>query len=368
MNIDANLVDPLEAMLSRRESDALRVGLVVPQSGALGLVGPSALNAALLAAHELNVRGGIRGRYVDLVLVDGGGDPAAVAREVDQLCSADAVDVVTGFHTSDVHRVIESVVAGRTPYVFTPPHEGGRRRPGVVCIGTDPASQLRDSIRLVAARHSIRNWALIGNDYIWPRAMHHAARGLISQADGVVVLDTLVGLGQVDAVTERLLDHLQRSKAEGVLLSLVGRDLVRFNTALKHSGLDRRLVRLSGSLEENGLLACGGDHTGTLYASMPSFASLQSDRRCGLDERYQALFGAEAPVLDTYAEGVYDGVHLVGALSSEDSLSPDRLAPAARRLVRQDGSRSNALLAKSSQQSRKVYLACAQGLEFAIVP
>jgi urea transport system substrate-binding protein len=355
MRIEATLTDPLQAQLAPRADGSLRVCLVVPQSGPLGLVGPSALDAALLAAHELNVAGGARGRYVDLVLVDGGREPAVVAREVDLLCAAGAIDVVTGSHTSDVHRAIEAVVAGRTSYVFTPPHEGGPRAPGVVCIGTDPLRQLRGSLAWLAMRHKARDWALVGNDYIWPRSVHRVARQVVARNSGRVVLERQVPLGGVAATADRLLDDLRRSRADAVLLSLIGRDLATFNTALKRSGLDRSIVRLSGALEENGLMATGGDDSGLLYASMSSFASLVDDRRLGLVERHRALFGAQAPVLDTYAEGVYDGMHLVGALANEDSLAPERVAPATLRLT------------SATVPRRDVHLALADGLEFAVV-
>jgi len=311
-------------------------------------------DAALLAAHELNVAGGADGRPVELILVDGGAEPHVVAREVADLCAAGAVDVLTGFHTSDVHRAIEPLVAGRTPYVFTPPHEGGRRRPGVICIGTDPVQQLRTAIDWLVVHHHVRRWALIGNDYIWPQAMHRAAKPLIAGAAARVVLEQTVGLGEVSSMVGRLMDQLRRSRADAVLLSLVGRELVTFNAALRHAGLDHRLVRLSGSLEENGLLALGGDQTGTMYASMQSFASLQNDRRLGLAERYESLFGPEAPVLDAYAEGVYDGVHLVAALAADGTLAPDRLAGAAARLM-------------ADPAGDGVHLARAEGLDFAVV-
>ncbi len=353
MSIEARVIDALEARFTPRATGIFRVCLVVPQSGALGMVGPSALEAAVLAVHEVNVAGGVRGSFVDLVLVDGGREPATVAAEVADLCSANAVDVVTGLHTSDVHRAVESAVARRTPYVFTPPHEGGQREPGVVCTGTDPGRQLRRSIEWLTVSHSLRSWALIGNDYIWPRSVHQVARRLIADVSSRVVLEQLVTLGQVLPNVDRMIDQLRRSRADAVLLSLVGRDLAVFNSALRHSGLDRRLVRLSGSLEENGLLALGGDQTGTMYAAMSSFASLVDDRRMSLHERYHALFGPEAPVLDSYAEGLYDGVHLVAALGTDGSLSPERLASAtARRLA---------------GASSDVYLARAEGFDFSVI-
>lgn len=360
MALEARLTDPLQALVLPRGEECLRVCLVIPQSGALGMVGPSALDAALLAAHEVNTAGGVLGRYVDLVLVDGGRSPVAVAQEVARLGAAGAIDVVTGFHTSDVHRAVEAVAAGRTPYVFTPPHEGGRRKRGVVCIGVEPVQQLRASLRWLTQRHGVGRWALVGNDYIWPAAVHRVARRLVTQNAGHVVLERRVPLGGVSTVLDRLVDDLRRSGADAALLSLVGRDLATFNLALKRSGLDRRIVRLSGALEENGLMASGGDDTGLLYASMSSFASLQDDWRLALEERHRSVLGPQAPVLDTYAEGVYDGVHLVAALAAEGSLSVDRLGPATRRLLGSSG-----LAGVSARPG--VHLARAAGLGFEVV-
>lgn len=353
MSIEARLTDPLGALHARHAPGRLRIGLVVPQSGALGLTGPSAVDAALLAAHEINSAGGARGSYVELVLVDGGRAPADVAAETGRLCDARAIDAVVGFHTSDVHRAVERVVSGRTPYVFTPPHEGGGRRPGVVCTGIDPVRQLGGPIAWLGEHHRVRSWALIGNDYIWPQAVHRQARRLVAATGAGVVLDRLVPLGGVAAGMDRLVDELRRSRPDALLLSLVGRDLVRFNTALRQAGLDHDLVRLSGALEENGLLAVDGDRTGMLYAAMSSFESLAEERHVGLAERHRALLGPQAPVLDTYAEGVYDGIRLVAALSAEGSLRPELLAAGvARALDRGRGA---------------VHLARADGLGFDVV-
>lgn len=355
MTIEAALTDSLEARLSPRGRRGLRVGLVIPQSGALGMIGPSVVDAALLATHEVNVAGGVRGRYVDLVLVDGGRRPRAVAVEVAELCQAGAVDALVGFHTSDVHRALEATVAGRTPYVFTPPHEGGRRRTGVVCIGVDPARQLGAAIGWLTATHGLRRWALVGNDYIWPRSVHRSARRLVSSAGAEVVLERLVPLGEVSKQLDRLVDDLRRSLADAMLVSLVGRDLVILHRALRQAGLDRRLVRLSGALEENALLAGDGDDTGALYAAMPSFASLGDDRHLGLAERHAALLGPQAPVLDSYAEGVYDGLHLVARLAAADALRPERIASATAQAL-------------GAHPVRQVHLARADGLAFDVVP
>ncbi|MER7845802.1 substrate-binding domain-containing protein [Kitasatospora sp. NPDC096077] len=356
MSVEAVLIDPLEALHSARdgrERAVFRVGLVVPQSGPLGLTGPSALDGALLAAHEVNAAGGVLGRPLELVLVDGGGTPERVAAEVRPLLAAGAVDALAGCHTSDVHRAVETVAAGRVAYVYTPPHEGGSRLPGVLCTGVDPLAQLSLSVDELTEHHHLRRWAFIGNDYIWPRSVHRAATALVVRTGARVVLERRIPFGAVEGAVEPLLDALRASRADALLLSLIGRDQVHFNRALRRSGLDHRLVRLSGALEENGLLALGGDDTGLLYAAMPSFATLEEERRQGLAERHRALCGPWAPVLDAYAVGLYDGLSLLAELAARRSLAPDGLARAARGLLPAEG--------------RPVHLARAEGLGFAVL-
>ncbi len=354
VEIEARFCDPLAALLAPRAERGLRIGLVVPQSGPLGMIGPSAVDAALLAVHEVNVAGGVRGAYVDLVLVDGGARPDVVGREVSALCEADAVDALVGFHTSDVHRAVERTVAGRTPYVFTPPHEGGSRLDGVVCIGADPTQQLSAAVGWLTGQHGLRRWALVGNDYIWPRSVHASARRLVASHGSEVVLEELVALGDVTARVDRLVDELRRTRADAVLLSLVGRDLVTLHRALRHSDLDRRLVRLSGALEENGLLAGDGERAGTFYSAMSSFASMTDERHLMLAERHAAVLGPRAPVLDSYAEGVYDGLHLVARLAQAGALRPAGLAAAAAGAV-------------DVRRTRSVHLARAEGLDLTVV-
>ncbi|MES9601808.1 ABC transporter substrate-binding protein [Actinomadura sp. NPDC000929] len=352
----------------------LRLGLLLPLSGPLGLTGPSGLSAACLAATEVNASGGAAGRPVELVPVDAGRAPGAVAGEARFLADAGLVQAFVGFHTSDVHRGLEAALAGRAPYVFTPPHEGGPRRQGVVLLGDSPDRQLGSALRWLSARLRLRRWALLGSDYIWPRAVHRAAARRVRAAGGEVVLDRLVPFpwaegDDPEARFEEVVHALARTGTEAVLLSLVGRDLAVFNRVFTASRLSAGVVRLSGALEENVLLATGGDDTGELYSAMRSFAGQGDERQLALAERYRTVFGEAAPVLDAYAEGCYDGVHLLAALAAAGMLT-----------ARQGRSASARLLAGADPVARRAwsaaplgpprpegYLARADGLDLTVV-
>jgi hypothetical protein len=158
---------------------------------------------------------------------------------------------------------------------------------------------------------------------------------VLAEAGAEVVGEALVPFGPTDPGP--LLDLVLRSRADAVLLSLVGRDLVAFNREFTRAGLDRRVVRLSGALEENGLYALGGDATGELFACMPSFASAgdgPDDGQLALQERHARRSGPAAPVVCAYARGVYDGVRAAAGLAGGRRPRPGTRSP---RLAQADG-------------------------------
>ncbi len=324
----ATLLDPLEARLSPPARDEFRLGLLVPRSGPLGLTSPAALASAALAAEEVNASGGVQGRRMSLAVIDAGRAPADVATEVRDLVEAESLVALVGFHTSDVHRAIERVTADRIPYLFTPPHEGGDRMAGVALSGPGPLEQLGIALGSLV-RRSTRRWALVGNDYIWPRAVHAAAATLIRDAGGDVVASVFVPLGRVEA--ERVLATIEASGADAILLSLVGRDLVTFNRAFAASRMRGRVLRVSGALDETGLLEIGGDESGDLFAAMDWFAS-DSDED-GFVARYAARWGESAPQLGVYARGCYDGLHLVADIGRHGAIDVPGFAASVRRRV-----------------------------------
>lgn len=299
----APIVDSLEAKLM--PSAATRIGLVVPVSGVLGLVGPCAINCAVLAADEINAAGGLLGRPIELVLVDGGRSPRLVAAEVAGLLDTGSVGALVGTHASDVRVAVVRAIGGRAPFVYAPPYEGGGHAPGVYFLGETPGRQLRPAVEWLVGRRGAHRWFLLGNDYVWPRLVHASLRPYLPR----IVGERFVRYGEAT----RWLEEVASSKPDAILLSLIGSDLMQFNRAYAASGL--RAARLCGALEEHGLLGIGGDDTGELYASMGYFEGLATDASLRFAERYTARFGPGAPMLNGHGQGCYEAVAMMAALA-----------------------------------------------------
>jgi ABC-type branched-subunit amino acid transport system substrate-binding protein len=317
-----SMLDALEARLNGPNPRRFRVGMAMPASGLLAMNAPSVIEAMILAAQEINANPGERA--IELVLVDSGGSVDAAASAITDLAESGTVDAFVGLHTSATLEAVEQRIRNPLPYMFVPGYEGAQRRPGYFCAGETPYSNAPGMHWLMRER-GIREWAIVGTDYVWPRAVRDAAHKMILSNGGSVVLDRLIPLGAVATQIDGFLDALIASRAEGVVINMPGRDLVLMLTALRQRGLDEHVVRFPTALEENVLYAIDGDRTGNLYSVLHSFNAMKSARRLELNDKHRAAFGEYAPVMTNWAEHAYDGLHLLATLDERGLLSPTEL-------------------------------------------
>ena len=128
----------------------------------------------------------------------------------------------------------------------------------------------------------------------------------------------------------QVIDRLRTSRADAVLISMVGQDAVDFNRAFGRAGLQQRVLRLSCAIEENQLLAIGAENTDNLYVAMGYFAALESDANAAFKERYYSHFGDRAPALNSIGQSLYEGMHFLGALLGDRCPFPGRGYASAR--------------------------------------
>ncbi|MBW6436654.1 substrate-binding domain-containing protein [Actinoplanes hulinensis] len=347
-----------------RAMSSFDVALVLPLRGPAGIFGPSAELCAELAAEEVNRAGGVLGRELRLVPVDGGAPPHEVAAEVGALVAAGAVQGVTGWHISTVRQAVAPRVAGRVPYVYTALYEGGERAEGVFLTSETPDVQLFPAMSLLGGERSVRDWYIVGNDYVWPRRTARAARRYATGAGMTVSGESYVPLGTHDFAG--VLRRIERSGADAVLMLLVGMDAVRFNRAFARSGLAARCLRLSTLMDENMLLASGASATADLFSTAGFFASMITPENLDFHGRYAARFGPEAPPLGSLGESCHEGVLLLAALVERAGVLDLGAIGANAESVCYEGPRG-LLRLRQRHVNQRIYLAEARGVEFDVL-
>jgi len=346
------------------DASVFGVALVFPLQGPAGIFGPACELCARLAAEEVNRAGGVLGREMRLVPVDGGAAPREVADQVEALVDTGVVQGVTGWHISSVRQALAPRVAHRVPYVYTALYEGGEDRAGVFLTSETPRDQLCPAMVLLSGERRVRRWFVVGNDYVWPRRTARAAHAYARRTGSRVIGEAYLPLGTHDFGP--VLRRVERSDADGVLMLLVGTDAVRFNRAFAASGLDARCLRLSTLMDENMLLASGPSATADLYSTAGFFTSLATADTLDFHGRYAHRFGLDAPSPGSLGESCYEGVLLLAALLRRAGTTDIARISATAPTVTYEGARGLLHLEESHVRQR-IYLARADGLDFDVL-
>ncbi len=348
----------------RRDRDKLRIANFVALSGPAGIWGPSAINSTLLAASEINRRGGVLGREIEVVFHDSGGSIDDVIRQASDMIADEDADIVMGSHISAVRVALRKVIAGRIPYIYTPVYEGGEKTPGVMAIGEIPRAQSRPAIEWLANVKHASRWYLIGSDYVWPWLSHKATKKYIADAGGRVVGEEFVAIGERDHSAH--LARIKAAKPDVVLISLIGMDSIAFNRAFAEQCLASNMLRLAGAMDETVLLGIGADNTENLYCASGYFvdiASRDNDAfRCG----YEASYGRHAPPPGSLGQSNYEGLRFLETVAARaGSLAMKPLSAAAAN-VDYRGARGTIGIRRGTA-CMPIYLAAADGLDFRLM-
>jgi branched-chain amino acid transport system substrate-binding protein len=79
----------------------LKIGYLLPETGALAFLGPPMIEGVKMAVEEINDQGGVLGQPIELVAADDGTDPDVASAAVDRLIN-EGVDVIVGAAASGV--------------------------------------------------------------------------------------------------------------------------------------------------------------------------------------------------------------------------------------------------------------------------
>jgi ABC-type branched-subunit amino acid transport system substrate-binding protein len=351
-------------LYERGDRSKLRIANFVGLSGPSGIWGPASINSSLLAASEINRRGGILGREIEIAFHDTGGDIDDVTQTASDIVASGGADIITGSHISAVRVALRKVVAGHIPYLYTPVYEGGERTPGVMAIGETPGTQWRPAIEWLANTKRASRWYLIGSDYVWPWLSHKAIKKYIKDAGGHVLGEEFVPIGEHDH--SRQLARIRAAKPDVVLITLIGADSIVFNRAFAEQGLGSRMLRLAGAMDETVLLGIGADNTEGLYCASGYFIDMATRANDIFRDQYQALFGRQAPPPGSIGQSNYEGLRFLETVASRAGSLAIKPLLAAAANVEYQGARGRIDIRRGNARM-PIYLAAANGLDFRLV-
>ena len=177
------------------DPDAIKVGLLLPYTGASSATSNNFEHAVLFARDQINIGDGVGGRHVDVVEADTHSDPARARESVDALIAAGVV-VVIGPESAEIAAEIKPHLDANE-IVFLSPLVGAADDDAVDC--TTPWFRLAPSARALGEALAKQAWA----DRVASAALFHS-EGAYDQALGTAFSNRFVSLGGTITVDQVL--------------------------------------------------------------------------------------------------------------------------------------------------------------------
>lgn len=289
-------------------SGAIRVGVLHSLSGTMAISETAVVDAVLMAVDEINREGGVLGRPLEAVVVDGRSDADVFSAEAERLIVEEKVDVVFGCWTSASRRSVKPVFEEHDHLLFYPvQYEGLEQSPNIVYTGEVPNQQIVPAVRWSLANMG-RRFFLVGSDYVFPHAANAIIREYLAQWRGEVVGEEYVALGDgdVEAVVRRIVE----TRPDVILNTINGDTNLAFYRTLRAAGIEsEEIPTIAFSVAEAELQALDpalleGDYT--VWSYFQSFESAANQR---FVRAFQSRYGSDR-VTSAPLEAAYLGVYL----------------------------------------------------------
>src|SRR6478672_4688424 len=296
-------------------SDPIKVGVIADQTGPLSFVGIANANVARMVIGDINAKGGLLGRNLELCLEDGATDDAVAAAAAAKLVEQDNVDVVFGGIFSSTRQAIkgEAVVKGRTLYIYPEQYEGGESDPLIFCTGPGPAQQIDRFIPWLMKETGAKTFYFPSADYIWPHVLNRRVREVVTANGGSIVGEEYFPLDHMEygATVERI----NSSGADVVFNTIVPPGVSPFFAELYESGFAGRGGHLVCTyFDENFLNMVPAAHVEGLYGCLDYYQAIGDPFSEKLLAQYDALYPGDAKFTGGSAcSGLYRGLRLWAA-------------------------------------------------------
>jgi ABC-type branched-subunit amino acid transport system substrate-binding protein len=351
--------------------DPIRVGVIADQTGPLSFVGAANANVARMVIGDINARGGLLGRHLELHLEDGATDDAVAAAAAAKLVQHEHVDVVFGGIYSSTRQAIKGpvVVEGKTLYIYPEQYEGQEADPLIFCTGPVPAQQVDPFIPWMMRETGAKRFYLPSADYVWPHVMNARIREVVTANGGTIVGEDYFPLDHMDY--RETVARIASSGADAVFNTIVPPGVTPFLQELYDSGFSGRGGQLVCTyFDENFLNMVPAANVEGLYGCLDYYQAVDDPFSRKLLEQYDTLYPGDAAFTGgSGCSGLYRGLRMwAGAVAEAGSMRQDDVIAALDHAELAEGPGGPAAMVPGQHHLRmNMYIAQARGGRFEVV-
>jgi len=305
-------------------SGPVKVGSVLDETGPLNIYGSAMSDATKLAIKDINAKGGVNGRQLQLVSYDAQSDNAKYTQYANTLAQKDKVAVVMGGITSASREAIRPVLdRTKTLYFYNEQYEGGVCDKNTFNTGVVPSQQLAVLVPYALHKYGKKVYVLAA-DYNYGRISDQWVSKYAGQAGGSVVKSEFIPLESSDFGS--VINNLQAARPDVVMSLLVGGNHIAFYRQFSSAGLNKTLPLVSATfgLGNEQVVLSPAEDKGIVIAT-PYIQSLNNPENKRFVDMWHTAYGASYPYITDSAVTAWNGWHLWSAAANQ-AKSVDRLA------------------------------------------
>jgi len=294
------------------KADPVRIGLMPPLTGLVAIYGEEISNAARIAVDEINERGGVLGRPLELIIEDDGSLPDTAVPAALRLVEHHHCAAIIGNLLSNSRIAVASEVAEplRIPYLNFSFYEGSIAGRYFFHFAALPNQQIDKMIPFMARHYGLKMF-FAGSNYEWPRGSIDAAKRSLSILGGDIVGEEYLPIGASAGEIDGLLEHVARSGADVFVPYFAGADQSALLTRFTEMGLKNRMAVVMGHYDEMMVSGLPPKVREGFYSSNTYFMSVETGANRSYLQRLARLPGITGiwpkgnGILTNFGEGTY---------------------------------------------------------------
>lgn len=310
--------------------EPIKVGILHSLTGTMAISEKSVVDSTLMAIEEINLKGGLLGRRIDALVVDGRSDWPTFAEEAEKLITVEKVDVVFGCWTSASRKTVKPIFEKNNHLLFYPvQYEGLEQSPNIIYTGAAPNQQIIPAVKW-SFDNLGKRFFLIASDYVFPRSANAIIKDQASTLGAKIVGEEYILLGS-NNVEDAIL-KIAEIKPDVILNTLNGDTNIAFFRELRKAGITSdKIPTMSFSIAEEELRTMGVSDIVGNYACWNYFQNVDSEENNDFVKRFKVKYGSNRVVGDPMEAG-YFGVYLwAQAVNKVGSVSVNRVVKALKR-------------------------------------
>ncbi|MFO0576507.1 MAG: bifunctional serine/threonine-protein kinase/ABC transporter substrate-binding protein [Polyangia bacterium] len=306
----------------------IKVGVLHSMSGPMSITARPITDATLLAIDEINERGGLLGRPIEPVVLDGKTDADSFAQAAERLIVHDKVAVVFGGWHSSARRGIKRVVEQNNHLLIYPgSDEGLEDSAQILYLGSVPSQQVLPALRYFSQTLGKQRVFVIGNEPSFARPLGAIIADAGQELGMRLVGERIVREGATEF--ERVVRKIAHTGPDLIVNALRGDANISFFRALMTElPANKRPVTLSLALDANVMEGLASLDLRGSFVAASYFETVERPQNREFLSRLTARFGGHRVASDAMA-AAYEGVHLwAQGVRATGSFSPIRLRQA----------------------------------------